>query len=75
MEEITLFTAHGQCSRTIEVKKMKGFCFECKKTTDILYFDNSDLEYTPLKFCIDCLNEFHQGKISESSWENDVSDL
>lgn len=75
MEIITCFIAHGSCARSTEVKKSEGICFECRRKMPILIFDNSDHEYTPMNFCIDCLKEFLNGKISKSVWEIDVSIL
>jgi hypothetical protein len=51
-----------------------GRCFECRQEKPILGFDNSDGEYTEMKFCIDCLKEFSNGMVSKSSWEVDYSD-
>jgi|GEM_PF-4753073 len=67
------FIACGNHGRTIQVEKMLGICFECKCQKHILMLDCSDGEYTPMKFCRECLNGFFDGKVSESTWSNDLT--
>jgi hypothetical protein len=68
------FYACGRYSRAIEVTRGEGRCFECKSHTGVLEFDSSDGEYTTMKFCASCLQDFFDGKISKSNWGNDLSD-
>ena len=74
-DESTAFTAYGKHSRTVEVKIRDDVCFECRYKKKVLVFDNSNDEYTPMRFCIECLQDFHNRKVSESSWLNDVSEI
>jgi len=73
--DIRSYCACGHHSRSVEIWKSEGVCFECRQKKHILKFDSSDGEYTEMQFCIDCLKDFHEGKVSESSWEIDVSEL
>lgn len=69
------FTGCGNHSRTISVKSEIAKCFECKENKPVLIFDSSNEEYTPMRFCIDCLRKFSEGYVSKSSWEDDYSDF
>ena len=65
---LLVFEACGQYDRTIEVKKDFRKCFECRKEKDVLTFDSSDGEYTTMRFCIECLQKFSSGCVSESTY-------
>ncbi len=69
------FIASGQYCKPLEVKVTEDKCFECQYKKKVLVFDCSEGEYTALRFCIDCLKDFHDGKISESTWNNDLKDF
>lgn len=69
------FIGHGQYSRSLIVETEQAICFECKQTKKVLAFDNSDNEYSTMRFCIECLNKFAEGHISESSWDDDYTEL
>lgn len=67
------FVATGSYGRPIEVFKTEGLCFECKRLATVLEFDSSDGEYTAMRFCLKCLKDFSEGKISASKRNDDLS--
>lgn len=67
------FVAQGAYSNPIEVIKTEGLCFECKCLTPVLEFDSSDGEYTAMRFCLGCLKDFSEGKISASTRHDNLS--
>lgn len=75
MEKDIAFIAQGHYGRSVEVRRSEGVCFECRYKKNLLIFDNSDEEYTPMQFCRECLIDFHEGKGSKSTWQNDVSEV
>lgn len=63
-----VFEACGQYARTIIVEKLCNECFECEQEKEVLSFDSSDVEYSIMYFCIDCLIGFASGKISKNTY-------
>jgi hypothetical protein len=75
MDRTKHFLGHGCHGRSLIVESIEAICFECKEKKHVLYFDNSDSEYTAMRLCIDCLSRFANGHISSSGWKNDYDDF
>ena len=70
-----LFEACGKYARTIDVFKATRDCYQCREKKECLVFDSSDGEYSEIIFCIQCLNKFGDGLVSNSTYNtNDLSD-
>lgn len=69
-----LFEACGKYSRTIDLFKSIEICFQCRSKKECLIFDSSDGEYSEIIFCLECLNKFGKGFVSNSTYNtNDLS--
>lgn len=75
MDQKNHFIGRGCHSRSLKVNSEENLCFECKEKKHVLLFDNSDEEYTTIRFCIECLTKFVNGYVSESKRTNDYEEF
>ena len=53
-----VFEQYGYHSRMISVHLDKDICLECGQDKTVIIFDSSDGEYSPMSFCLACIEKF-----------------
>lgn len=53
-----VFEQYGCHSRMISVDLNADMCLKCDQDKVVLTFDSSDGEYSPMNFCLKCIEDF-----------------